>query len=198
MGMFDSVKSLFKNKNYMFMFTSFSFLYGLYCAISGVISSFTTTYKYDTQDISVICLIFSVAGILNSFFLGTLLDKYQCYRKALIGLCCTSILTLSLSALGLPTGNVAVEGGIMMFTGASLIPVVTVCFSFAAELSHPVPESYSIGIMISFAQIFGFLLGLALSAICTYSPLYGVAVWVLCAIIASIFSFLVKRKPNMI
>lgn len=45
-----------------------------------------------------------------------------------------------------------------MVTGASLIPVVTIAFSFAAELSYPVPESYSIGIMISVAQIFGFLL----------------------------------------
>jgi predicted MFS family arabinose efflux permease len=151
MNMLDSVKSLFKNKNYMFMFTSFNFLYGLYCAISGVISSFTVKYGYDTQEISVICLVFSVAGILNSFFLGTLLDKYQCYRKALITLCCSSIITLGLSAVGLPHGDVAVEGGIMMFTGASLIPVVTVCFSFAAELSYPVPESYSIGIMLSFA-----------------------------------------------
>ena len=82
----------------------------------------------------------------------------------------------------------------MMLTGASIIPVVTVCFSFAAELSYPVPESYSIGIMISFAQIFGFLLGLFLSYICTYNVLYGVAVWVICAIIATIFSFLVKCK----
>jgi hypothetical protein len=46
----------------------------------------------------------------------------------------------------------------MMVTGASLIPVVTICFSFAAEITYPVPESYSIGILISVAQIFGFIL----------------------------------------
>jgi hypothetical protein len=70
----------------------------------------------------------------------------------------SSIFTLGLSAVGLPTGKTAIEGSIMMLTGATLIPIVTVCFSFAAELSYPVPESYSIGIMISFAQIFGFVL----------------------------------------
>jgi predicted MFS family arabinose efflux permease len=151
MSMMDSLKSLFSNRNYMFMFASFNFLYGLYCAIAAVITSFTTPYGYETSDISIICLIFSVAGILNSFFIGTLLDKYQCYRKALIFLCCASVVTLSLSFYGLPSRNVAVASGIMMLTGATLIPVVTVCFSFAAELSYPVPESYSIGIMISFA-----------------------------------------------
>ena len=105
-----------------------------------------------------VCLMFSIAGILNSFFIGTLLDKYQCYRKALIGLCCASTVFLGLSAVGLPSRKFPLEAGIMVFTGASMIPVVTVCFSFAAELSYPVPESYSIGLMISSAQIFGFLL----------------------------------------
>lgn len=178
------------------MFTSFNFLYGLYCAIAGVITSFTSPYKYETSDVSIICLVFSVSGILNSFFLGTLLDKYQCYRKALITLCCSSIITLSMSFFGLPSKSVAIAGGVMMLTGATLIPVVTVCFSFAAELSYPVPESYSIGIMISFAQIFGFLMGLLLSTIAAIDPRYGVAVWVGCATIASIFSFLVKCKAH--
>ncbi len=98
-----------------------------------------------------------------------------------------------MSFYGLPAGNVAVASGIMMLTGATLIPVVTVCFSFAAELSYPVPESYSIGIMISFAQIFGFLMGLVLSTIASYNPLYGIAIWVGCALIASFFSFFVKQ-----
>jgi len=56
-----------------------------------------------------------------------------------------------MSFYALPSKKVAVASGVMMLTGATLIPVVTVCFSFAAELSYPVPESYSIGIMISFA-----------------------------------------------
>ena len=135
----------------MFMFSSFNFLYGLYSAIGAVITSFTSPYGYETSDVSIICLVFSVAGILNSFYIGSLLDKHQCYRKALIFLCCSSVITLSLSFYGLPSGDVLAASGIMMLAGATLIPIVTVCFSFAAELSYPVPESYSIGIMISFA-----------------------------------------------
>ena len=76
MSMVDSLKSLFKNRNYMFMFGSFNFLYGLYSAIAAVITSFTTPYGYETSDVSIICVVFSVSGILNSFFIGTLLDKY--------------------------------------------------------------------------------------------------------------------------
>jgi uncharacterized membrane protein YkgB len=70
---------------------------------------------------------------------------------------------LGLSIVGLPSKKVGVAGGIMVLTGASMIPIVTICFSFAAELSYPVPESYSIGLMISSAQIFGFILVISLN-----------------------------------
>lgn len=46
MPILESIKTLFKNSNYVFLFISFNFLYGLYCAISAVISSFTDPYGY--------------------------------------------------------------------------------------------------------------------------------------------------------
>ena len=49
----------------------------------------------------------------------------------------------------MPSKNVLTEAAVMMFTGASLIPIITICFSFTAEITYPVPEAYSIGIMIS-------------------------------------------------
>ncbi len=191
--MTESIKNLFTNKNYMFMMISCVFLYGLNSAIGGVITTFTDPYPYDTSDISVAILVFMVSGVVNSFFLGSLLDKYQCFRKALIILSCSSILTLGIAFYTIPSGKLGIFAAGMMLTGASLVPVVTVCFSFAGELSYPVPESYSIGIMICISQIFGFLMGLVLSIVASMNPLYGIAIWVGCAFIASIFSFLVKQ-----
>lgn len=128
---------------------SFNFLYGLYSAIASSITSFTTPYHFTASDNSVICLVFLISGILFSFFIGTLLDKYQCYRKVLIGVTIGSTFSLALTFYGLPSGQIIVEAIIMMMTGASLIPIVTVSFSLAAEITYPVPEVYSIGILIS-------------------------------------------------
>jgi len=103
-------------------------------------------------------LVFLISGILFSFFIGTILDKYQCYRKSLIGLTIGSTACLSLTFYGLPSRELIVVALIMMLAGAALIPVVTVSFSLAAELTYPVPEVYSIGILISAGQIFGCIL----------------------------------------
>lgn len=158
MGIGEGMKELFSNKNYIYLFIVFNFLYGLYSAIASAITSFTTPYDFSPSDNSIICLVFLISGILFSFFIGTILDKYQCYKKSLVGICLGSCFTLSLTFYGLPTRNLMIEAVIMMLTGASIIPIVTICFSLAAELTYPVPEVYSIGIMISAAQIFGCVL----------------------------------------
>jgi hypothetical protein len=46
MTMGQAIKALFKNANYVKMFICFNFLYGLYCAISGVMAAFTDYYGY--------------------------------------------------------------------------------------------------------------------------------------------------------
>jgi predicted MFS family arabinose efflux permease len=145
----EGMRELFANRNYVWLFVCFNFLYGLYSAIASSITSFTTPYGFTPSDNSIICLVFLISGILFSFFIGTILDKYQCYKKSLVGICVSSLLTLSLTFYGLPHRELTVEAIIMMLTGAALIPIVTICFSLAAELTYPVPEVYSIGILIS-------------------------------------------------
>lgn len=147
----ESISELFANKNYIFLFISFNFLYGLYNAIASSITSFTSKYDYSTSDNAIICLVFLISGILFSFFMGTILDKYQCYKKSLICISIASLITFALNFYALPSRNVMIYSVIMMLTGASTIPIVTICFSLVAEITYPVPEVYAIGVMISIA-----------------------------------------------
>jgi hypothetical protein len=70
------LKKLITNKDYVLLFFTFNFIYGVYSAMGTVISNLTVPYDYKVTDVSVFCLVFLIAGIFNSFFLGTLLDKY--------------------------------------------------------------------------------------------------------------------------
>jgi len=89
-----------------------------------------------------------ISGIFNSFFIGTILDKYQCFKKCLIIICLGSVISIGLSAVGLPYGAFFGEVVVMIFTGACVIPIVSISFSLASEITYPVPEVYCIGIMI--------------------------------------------------
>ena len=149
---------MFTNKNYICLFISFNCLYGLYSAISSSITSFTTPYGYTATGNSILCLTFLIAGIFFSFFIGTMLDKYHCYRKALICICVLSIFSLSIGGFILPISNLLSQSLAMMFAGATIIPIMTIAYSYAGELTYPVPEIYSIGFLISSSMVFGCLL----------------------------------------
>lgn len=67
---------LLKNKNFVLLFFTFNFIYGMYCAMGAIISALTSPFGYDISSNSVLCLVFLISGILTSFFVGTVLDKY--------------------------------------------------------------------------------------------------------------------------
>lgn len=71
-----SIKELMKNKNFILLFLCFNCIYGMYCAMGAIISALTSPYNYNISDNSVLCLVFLISGILTSFFVGTVLDKY--------------------------------------------------------------------------------------------------------------------------
>jgi hypothetical protein len=87
------------------------------------------------------CLIFLVSGILTSFFYGTLLDKYQMYRKLLIITSFVSGVAFLSIALILPYGK--------------MLPIMCIGYAFSVELCYPMPEAIVNGTMISIALIWG-------------------------------------------
>jgi nitrate/nitrite transporter NarK len=72
----QGIKELFYNRNFIYLFLCFNFIYGSYSAIASVLSSMTEPYGYNPQENSIVALVFMLSGIFNSFFLGTILDKY--------------------------------------------------------------------------------------------------------------------------
>ena len=105
------------------------------------------------------CFVYLFGGIFNSFFLGTMLDKYQNFRKLVIIVCGLSFVTSCIHIIALPTGNVLFESVAMMLVGASVLPITNISYSFAGELTYPVPETLTNGMMISISLIWGSALG---------------------------------------
>ncbi len=54
----------------------------------------------------------------------------------------------------------------LAFIGFSVIPIIPISYGFAVELTFPVPEAVSNGMMILPSQIFGALMGAVAGIIC--------------------------------
>ena len=90
-GIIQGIKLLLRNKNYMLLFFTFNLMYGNYSAMGAILSTITEYYHYSVGENSVLDLMFLLGGILNSFFLGSIVDKYQCYKKIDSGLCMATV-----------------------------------------------------------------------------------------------------------
>lgn len=92
-----------------------------------------------------------------------MLDKYQCYKKAVQFICLLSILSNGIHFFSLPFKNATVELITMFLIGATVVPISPVAFAFTVELTFPVPEALTNGIMITCGLLWGTAEGLVQS-----------------------------------
>jgi MFS family permease len=150
------IKILLRNRSYICLTISFTFLYGVYTALGAVVSSITAPYGYVASENSLFGAIFIIAGVLGSFVFGVVLDRFNKYKLILTLLGFSSIVTVSISMLALPSKSVVFLSGSLALVGISVIPVIPVSYGFAVELTYPMAESLSNGMMVMVSQIFGF------------------------------------------
>lgn len=145
MGILEGIMLLVKNKNYVLLFITFNLMFGNYNAIGAILSTITEQYSYTVGENGMLALMFLVAGITSSFILGFIVDKYQCYKKVVIGLCFFTIIFMALTFGSLSLSAHIVFCFNMLLIGAAVVPITSICYAFQAELAYPVPETLANG-----------------------------------------------------
>lgn len=77
--------------------------------------------------------------------------------------------------------------------GFVIVPIVGTSLAFAVELTYPVPEGISNGMMILPSKIHGALTGLLASYLCNFSPLYAISLFIFNSGVATICSLFIKE-----
>jgi Na+/melibiose symporter-like transporter len=138
MKFLESLKELAKNWNYIKIFFVYLFISGINNSIATIYSNLASKFNYSLITISVGCLLSIFGGILFSFVIGVLLDKYQAYKRFQIFICGAAILGASYHTFSLPNGNAYLECVGMFMTGSTTITVCAVTFPFAVEVTFPI------------------------------------------------------------
>ncbi len=159
-------------------------------------SSFTAPYNYEGKDNALFAIIFVSVGIVASFSSGILLDRLKKFKLTMILLSANLILFNALTFYSLPAENKGLFCFNIAMIGLSSIPVLPICFSYSVELTYPISEEMSNGILLLPAQMYGALLGLLIGYLSKYSPMYGVGIFTANSIIALVASIFTKERLN--
>lgn len=172
----------------------YGLMYGTVTAIGAIISSLTEPYHYHAKDNSIFGGLFISCGILGSVVAGFLLDKLRMYKKTIILMASMSLLLNGLNFYTMPLGNTYVLAANMAIFGFFAIPVTPVSFAFSVELSYPVPEAISNGMMILVAKVYASIMSFAAGILTTkHSPMWALWLFTLNNIIATVCSLFIAE-----
>ena len=137
------------------MVLSFNMLYGVYTCLGAIINNLVEPFGYTSVDSSIFGATFIFFGLCGSFVASSILDKTQKYLKTLRIVCWGSFLFSSLIFITLPSKSVYWLDLNIAILGIFILPIIPVGFSFSVELTYPVSEPMSNGLMMFFSQIIG-------------------------------------------
>lgn len=109
MSFFYGLKELISNKNYMIFFFLYLLIQGIVASSGAIYANLAANFEYSLISISISSLLFLLGGIINSFILGSILDKYQNYKRLVQVICILSLLTCGIHIATLPLKNAYLE-----------------------------------------------------------------------------------------
>jgi len=148
-----SLKNLFGNWNYLLFIISTGLFFGLYNVLATVLQPILKPFGYTNVEAGNFGAVTIVAGLIGSIVVGVYVDKTKKYKKSI--LVCSIISTIAAGGLVaiLPSGNGVLFGIVCGICGFFATPVFPLSFEFCAELSFPVAEAASGGLMVVMTQI---------------------------------------------
>jgi MFS family permease len=161
-GVCKTYKELFKMRNYMILVFVFTILFATYIALATIIDPLLLPYGYAPGLIALMGVFFIIAGVVSTMIIGCLLDKTKKYLLTLRLVTFLSFLAASFAYFVFPMSNAGLCIGVILVIGFCLVPIMAVGFSFATELTHPIPPVFSNGLMLMFSNVFAWPLSFLL------------------------------------
>jgi FLVCR family feline leukemia virus subgroup C receptor-related protein len=182
----------------MYLCISFTCLNCICTCMGAVVSSVTSPYDYTGLDNAIFGAVFIVCGVLGTIVLSILLDRYHRYKLTLLLTSIVSIVALAFSQLTLPSKSTTLFAINVAFLGFSGIPVAPVANAFAVELTYPIPEAMSNGMMNVPNIMFGFVMGITAGFLCQVSPRYAMLMFLFNSVIGCIACLFIKEELRRI
>jgi FLVCR family feline leukemia virus subgroup C receptor-related protein len=160
------LRVLVRNPSYILLSICYMTMDSICTAMGAIVASLTKPYQYSSTANALSGGIFIVFGVLGSFLISVLLDKYQKFKITILGLAVLSVISTALATVTLPYRNVPLFLANVSVMGFAAIPMTPIAFAFAVELTYPTPEAMSNGMMGLVNKIYGSVMSILAAYIC--------------------------------
>lgn len=166
--------------------------------MGSIIGNISTDVGYTIVEGSNFGTLFVVGGILGCIPFTIWVEKKQAYKIAVTTICVMSTFFCLLEFFVFTTGKAGAVYPIIFFQGAFGFPVLSVAIDFGVELTFPIGESFSSGLINSTGFTFGIIYTILCSQILenylgdTTGTKICMGILTAVGLVGSIFSIMVK------
>ncbi len=193
--MFEGLKKLFTNKHFLILVFLYFLGLGIFNMITTYIQVILTPKNpavYDETFAGLVGGIMLLGGIFGAIIMSALSDKFQ--KKVVLIIISVAIATISLFIFAFVIDETSLMVSAFLF-GFGLLGAAPVALEYAVDITKPVPEASSNGILMMVGQIGGivFILGLANFTLPSGNYLPALLLEAILIAIALVLSFFLKK-----
>ena len=159
-----NVIKVLHNKNACVLIFCFACVLGFantYGSVSGIL---VVALGYNDNVSSLFGMMFIIGSIIGAAVFGTIVEIYKIYKTATIIICGMGAVASAFIEFSLHLDSIVLASISFVFCGAALA-LLPVGIDFAVELTYPVAESISTGLLMSTGNVIGMILTISIGAI---------------------------------
>lgn len=149
----ESFPTIVKNKNFMKLLAFFAFSYGGLNALSIVLNILLEPFGFTSLDTSLIGAILIIFGLLGSAIVCVYVAATGCYKFSLVICTIGYLAAVFMIPFCVYSYSILVTLIPIIFLGFFGFPILPICFEACCELTFPVGEAFSTGLLVSSAQL---------------------------------------------
>ncbi|KAL4430218.1 hypothetical protein ABPG74_014777 [Tetrahymena malaccensis] len=153
----ESMPKLVKDKNFLYLYISFGCILGNFNSIATLINFYLEKFTYTSDETSYFGAIFIVSGLIGSAVITSIVEKNHRYKFVMIVTSILSIFCYSFMMGVLPVENFGLQLFAFFLYGFFATPLIPISLEFACEITFPISETISSGLIYKSGQLFGVL-----------------------------------------
>lgn len=127
----------------------------MFNTLGTVVGEIADQYGFSADDASLFGAVFIIGGLVGSAAFGIWVELKKTYKLSVIIISLLSVLSMIGTSFSFLSGNSILVTVACFLVGASMIPIMAVGFELGVEVTHPIDESFSTGLLMSAGQLLG-------------------------------------------
>lgn len=154
----QTLKSLFTNRNFTLLLVSYGINVGVFYVVSTLLNQIVLLHFANAEeDAGRIGLTMVLAGVVGSVTGGIVLDKTHRFKECILVVYFMAMAGMLAFTFTLTLGHIWIIYLTIGFLGFFMTGYLGIGYEFAAELTYPIPEGTSSGLLNASSEVFGVL-----------------------------------------